>query len=65
MNSLKDLNISVESGINVKDNKAEIYVVDKDWLESVMKNGNIELPNKVELIRTPSLREPLINIDIV
>ena len=55
IDDLADLGISVESGINVRENRAEIYVVERDRLESLMAENNIVLPSKTELITTSGL----------
>ena len=60
--SLKPLGIPVESATNVQENKAEVYVVDKKRLESAMSAANVELPDKVDLIKVEGLSKPMAEI---
>ena len=60
--SLRPLGIRVESSINLEQNWAEIYVVDKSRLESAMSAANVELPDKVELTKVESLSKPMADI---
>ncbi len=53
--NLADLGISVESGINVIENQVEIYVVERDRLDTAITDRGIELPSKAELITVGSL----------
>ena len=60
--SLGPLGIPVESSINVKENKAEVYVVDKSGLESVMRGANVELSDKVRLVKVGELSKKTTDI---
>lgn len=53
--NLAGLGISVESGINVRENRAEIYVVERDQLDTAITENNIALPDKTELVTVGSL----------
>ena len=55
--SLKSMGVPFESSINVMENKAEIFVVDRNRLDSAMLNANVQLPNKVELVTVSSLSQ--------
>ena len=52
---LDGLGIPVASGINVYENRAEVYVVDRSRLESAMATAGVELPDKAILVTVEEL----------
>ena len=60
--SLSPLGFSVESSIDVKTNRVEIYVENKDGLESAMSNANVQLGDRVDLIEVDGLSRPMSDI---
>lgn len=54
--------LEVASGINVFDNKVELYVTDKTRLDAVLQQSKIELPMNVETFNVSGLAVPLYNI---
>lgn len=55
VDDLARLGVSVDSGINIRENKAEIYVVERGRLDTAMSENHITLPSKTELITVGSL----------
>ena len=62
ISNLKGLGVPVESGIDVKGNRVEIYVVQRDQLESAMTSANVTLPDKVDLVTVSGLSEKAVDI---
>ena len=60
--NLVGLAVPVESGVNVLENRVEIYVVERTRLESAMSAANIELPEKVELVSVSELSRKAVDI---
>lgn len=59
---LSGLDIPVESGINVHENRVEVYVVEQSRLETAMLAAKIKLPDKVDLVSVPELSQKAADI---
>ena len=59
---LAALGIDVESGINVQENRVEIYVVERGRLNTAIANNNITLPSRTEVVTVGSLSRPAADI---
>ena len=53
---LDELGLSLASGINIKENQAELYVTDRPLFDATLQEANIQLPDHVEVI---TIYEPL------
>ena len=53
---LDELGLSLASGINIKENQAELYVTDRPLFDATLQEANIRLPDHVEVI---TIYEPL------
>lgn len=51
-----------ESGINVFDNRVEIYTLDREALKSVLDGAGLTLSNKVNIVEVPHLSVPTTDI---
>ena len=59
---LTALGIRTESSINVKENQVEVYIAEPHNLNSVISESDLELPDKVELIKVSALSEEVSEI---
>lgn len=62
LRTLDALNIPVESGINVFDNRVELHVTDPTQLNVVLEGANIQLPPHVRVITIARLSTPTTDI---
>ena len=62
MAAIKNENIAVESGIDVKAGKVQIYVVERDRLNAAIERGAIRLPDKTDIDTVSAMSQP--NADI-
>lgn len=53
---LEELGLSVSSGINVQENRVELYVTDRPLFDATLQEANAQLPGHVEVI---TIYEPL------
>ena len=59
---LNDLDTSFEMGINVKENRVDVFVADLNRLQTRMGTANVQLPSKVELVEVAELSKPAVDI---
>lgn len=59
---VQKLNIPADSGINVFENRVEIYVIDVEQFTKALQSAGILLPDTVAIIETPQLAEPAVDI---
>ena len=50
-----DLGIAFGSGIDVKENRVELHVTDSQALYKALRGANVELPDRVEVVRVDDL----------
>lgn len=50
LNKVSNLDVPVESGVNVFANRVELYVIDKGQLDNFLQETNIQLHDNVEII---------------
>lgn len=55
LSSAASAGIPVESGINVQKNRVELYVAERNRLDSAVQKGQIQLSPNVEVITVPSM----------
>ena len=55
LNTVDELGIPAEFGINVFENRVELYVTDSIRLETLIKDTGIQLPDYVEIIKVNGL----------
>jgi hypothetical protein len=53
---LDELGLSSASGINIEENRVEVYVTDRSLFDTTLREANIQLPDHVEVI---TIYEPL------
>jgi hypothetical protein len=51
-----ELGLSLASGINIEENRVEVYVTDRSLFDTTLREANIQLPDHVEVI---TIYEPL------
>lgn len=56
--SIIDLGIPVESGINVFENRVELYVADRIRFDAALQGGKLRLPDNVEVITVKETGKP-------
>lgn len=49
---VRELGLPFSSGINVQENRVELYVSDRSLFETSMQNSNLQLPEHVEVVVT-------------
>jgi len=59
---ISKLGIPVDSGINVFENRVEIYVVERERLDDALRKANIQLPDSVTVIKVDQLSSETANI---
>lgn len=55
LRAVRDLGLPVESGINVFENRVELYVTDRARFEELLERENLQLPASVEVIEVDEL----------
>ncbi len=58
MGAIKSQNIPVDSGIDIKAGKVQIYVVERNLLDDAIEKGRIRLPDKADIVTVPALSQP-------
>ena len=58
ISEVEKLGLAADSGINVFDNKVELYVVDKKEIESHLTTAGRVLPERVDVIKVSNLARP-------
>ena len=56
------LDVRADSAIDVKDNRAELYVTDPAGLEEALSRANVRLPSEVHVVEQDGLSHPVSNI---
>lgn len=59
---VRDLDVPVESGINVFENRVELYVIERVQFDTALQNARIQLPDNVEVITVNELSVDSANI---
>lgn len=62
LSAIASTGIPVESGINVRENWVELYVVERDRLDDAVQRSEVQLSPNVQLITVSSMGQP--NVDI-
>lgn len=60
--AVKDLGIPVESGINLPQNRVELYVADRARLDEALESGAVRLPGSVAVITVEAMGNPDVDI---
>ena len=55
---VRDLGIRADSGIDVKQNRVELYVTDRAQLEFALQQANVRLPEHIAVVEVEGLAEP-------
>jgi hypothetical protein len=62
ISSVSNLDIPVESGINVFENRVELYVADRVRFDEAVQSGRIRLPDNIEVITVEEMGKPDVDI---
>lgn len=62
LSSMKSIGIVADSGINLYKNQVELYVLDRNIVDTAVKNNKLELSENITVITVDSLAEPAYNI---
>jgi len=60
--AVQHLGVRVESGINVKTNRVELYVIERDSFDRGFQKSNVRLPDFVDVITVEHLSEQVADI---
>ena len=58
MRAIRDLPITINSGINVKENRVELWVTDPVGFQRILRDAGIRLPDHVELVKVGVQAKP-------
>jgi len=61
--AIRELGIPVNSGINVFENRVELYVTERARFDAALREANIQLPDYVKVITVGELSTPEADID--
>jgi len=58
VSSLKSLDIPADSEIDVRENRVKVYVTDRSQIDNALRDGELSLPDTVDIITVKALAKP-------